>query len=225
MRTRTGAWRDVARAASLVAALGAGACGPGEPKRLPRDRGLDGSAAASPEAAPVLAENPAVTVTHADGSPFPGCKVSAFEPSSHQRIAGGTTDEAGVVHFDGIDTKRRYELYVEPPMDRADAYEAIRTHAWPPSDTAVALPALLTVEGSVTTADGGPARGAAVRCTHAKGAVSVTVGSDGRFVVRRVPEGAVQLAVAASWADAERGKCGPPTAAKAGDRGVELTAR
>jgi hypothetical protein len=222
MRTRNAASRTLVRAAAFLLAGCAAACGPDEPKRLPPDRGARDAERPASEAAPVLSETPVVTVTHADGSPFPGCKVSAFEPSSHQRVAGGTTDAAGTARLDGVDTKRRYELYVEPPVDLADAFEASRTHSWPPSDTSVALAGFLTVEGRV---DGNPAKGVAVRCSHAKGVVSVTVGDDGRFAFRRIPEGPVQLAVAASWADAERGHCGPPTSARAGDRDVVLEAR
>lgn len=219
------------RAALLLAAVCAASCGPGEPKRLPPAAKHDGASApaeATPEApseatAAALSESPVVTVRHADGTAFPGCKVSAFEPTSHARAAGGTSDGKGVAQLDRLDMERRYELYVEPPLDDAESFEASRTHAWPPSDTEVVLAALLTVEGRVTDKDGGPAKGVAVRCSHAKGAVSVAVGADGAFVFRRVPEGAVQLAVAASYLDAERGRCGPAVAANAGDKGVVLT--
>ena len=221
--------------AALLLVVCAASCGPGEPKRLPPAAKHDGAgapAAGTPEAssegtatseATTLSESPVVTVTHADGTAFPGCKVSAFEPTSHARAAGGTSDGKGVAQLDRLDTKRRYELYVEPPLDDAESFEPSRTHAWPPSDTAVVLAALLTVEGRVTDKDGSPVKGVAVRCSHAKGAVSVAVGADGAFVFRRVPEGAVQLAVAASYVDAERGRCGPSVPAKAGDKGVLLT--
>jgi hypothetical protein len=209
--------------AALLLAACAASCGPGEPKRLPPASKYGGAGAPAEETAAALKDSPVVTVTHADESPFPGCKVSAFEPTSHERAAGGTSDGKGVVQLDRLDTKRRYELFVEPPLDQADSYEPSRTHAWPPSDTTVRLAALLTVEGRVTASDGSPAKGVAVRCSHANGAVSVAVGDDGSFVFRRVPEGAVQLAVAASFVDAERGRCGPSVPAKAGDRDVVLT--
>ena len=223
----------------VLVLLCAASCKPGEPKRLPpapaNDRSdvpadtntaADTNAAANTNTAePVLSVSPVVTVTHADGSPYESCKVSAFEPSSHARVAGATTDKHGVARLHGMDTARRYELFVEPPMSDADAFEASRTHSWPPSDTAVKLAALLTVAGHVNTADGSPAKGAAVRCSHAKGAMSVSVGADGRFAFKRVPEGPVELAVAPSYTDAERGRCGPPTPARAGDKDVVLTAR
>lgn len=226
--------RSLSAASVVVVVLCAASCKPGEPKRLPPARATDRSdapAATFPSDAPaetaatVLSATPVVTVTHPDGSPYESCKVSAFEPSSHARVAGGTTDKDGVARLADLDTARRYELLVEPPINDADAFEASRTHSWPPSDTAVKLGALLTVEGHVNTADGSPAKGAAVRCSHAKGAVSVSVGANGRFAFKRVPEGPVELAVAPSFTDAERGRCGPPTQAKAGDRDVVLTAR
>lgn len=224
MKLRNDASSRLAHTAVLVLVACIASCRPEEPKRLPPAR-AGGNADAPAAGSSTPSENPAVTVKHSDGSPFPGCKVSAFEPSAHTRVAGGTSDASGVAHLDGIDVKRRYELVVEPPADQLDAFDTGRTHAWTPSDTAVTLAALLTVEGRVTAADGGPAKGGAVRCSHANGAVSVNVGADGRFVVRRVPEGAVELAVAASWADAEQGRCGPATHARAGDRDVVLTAQ
>jgi hypothetical protein len=212
-----------ATCAALLLAVCAASCGPDEPKRLPPASKYGGAGAPAEEAAPALEESPVVTVTHADETPFPECKVSAFEPTSHERVAGATSDGKGVAQLDGLDTKRRYELFVEPPLDLADSFESSRTHSWPPSDTAVRLAGLLTVEGRVTAADGSPAKGVAVRCSHAKGAVSVAVGADGSFAFRRIPEGPVQLAVAASYVDAERGRCGPSVPAKAGDRDVALT--
>lgn len=210
------------RAVALVLAVVAAACAPDEPKRLAPVRSYGESERPPEGATPALSATPVVTVTHADGSPFPGCKVSAFEPSSHERVAGGTTDAKGVTNLAGVDTKRRYELYVEPPSDAADSFEANRTHAWPPSDTGVVLTALFTVEGRV---DGAVAKGAAVRCSHTNGAVSVAVEADGRFVFRRIPEGPVSLAYAATWEDAERGRCGTPTQARAGDKDVLVGTR
>ena len=209
----------------LLVVLCAASCRPEEPKRLPPAHTYATSDTPAEAAAPKLAEYPVITVTRSNGDPFEGCKVSAFEPTSHQRVAANTTDKSGIAHLDGMDVKRRFELLVEPPTDDADSFEASRTHSWPPSDTAVQLAALLTVEGRVAAADGTPAKGVAVRCSHAKGAVSVAVGDDGKFVFKRVPEGAVELAVAPSYVDAERGRCGAATSAKAGDRNVVLTAR